>query len=105
MTWRLKRFTPLFTTICRSQEVGQLRDQTDLRGDEEGAIQNVTGDLSNDCRGFFNHLGLRFHCWWVSQGRKQADRPQLQSGGLSEGAGGGTENGAAANIAEALLWQ
>jgi hypothetical protein len=56
MTCRLKRFTPLFTTICRSQEVGQLRDQTDLQGDEEGAIQNVTGDLSNDCRGFLTIL-------------------------------------------------
>ncbi len=53
---RLKRFTPLFTTICRSQEVGQVGDQTALRENEEGAIRNVTGDLSNDHRGFLTIL-------------------------------------------------
>jgi hypothetical protein len=52
MTCRFKQFTPLFTTICRSQEVGQLSDQTALQGGEEGVIQNVTGDLSDDRRGF-----------------------------------------------------
>jgi hypothetical protein len=56
MTCRLKRFTQLFTTICRSQEVGQLSDQTALRGDKEGAIQNVTGDLSDDRRDFLTIL-------------------------------------------------
>jgi hypothetical protein len=40
--------------ICRSQEVGS--DQTALRGDEEGAIQNVTGDLSDEHRGFLTIL-------------------------------------------------
>jgi hypothetical protein len=42
----------LFITICRSQEVSQLNDQTALRGDEEGAIQNVAGDHSDDRRDF-----------------------------------------------------
>jgi hypothetical protein len=55
MCW-LKWFTPLFTTICCSQEVGQLSDQTALRRDEEGAIQNVTDNLSDDCRGFLTIL-------------------------------------------------
>jgi hypothetical protein len=102
MTCWLKRFTPLFTTICHSQEVGQLSDQTALWGDEEGAIQNVTGHLSDDRRGFLTILDNVLTVGGSARGKKQADRPQLQSGGLSEGAGGGMENGAAANVAEAL---
>ncbi len=102
MTCRFKQFTPLFTTICRSQEVGQLSDQTALQGGEEGAIQNLTGDLSNDCRGFSIILDNVLTVGGSARGEKQADRPQLQPGGLPEGAGGGTENGAAANVAEAL---
>ncbi len=47
---------PLFTTICRSQEVGQVGNQTALWENEEGAIQNVTGDLSDDRRGFLTIL-------------------------------------------------
>ncbi len=39
-----------------------------------------------------------------ARGEKRSRRPQPQSGGLPEGAGGGTENGAAANNAKAL-WQ
>jgi hypothetical protein len=42
----------LLITICCFQEVSQLNDQTALRGDEEGAIQNVAGDHSDDRRGF-----------------------------------------------------
>jgi hypothetical protein len=53
---QLKQFMPLFTTICRSQEVGQVSDQTALREDKEGVIQNVTGDLSDDRRGFLTIL-------------------------------------------------
>jgi hypothetical protein len=53
---RLKQFTPLFTTICSSQEVSQVGNQTALRGDEEGAIENVPGDHSNDRRGFITIL-------------------------------------------------
>ncbi len=102
MTCRFKQFTPLFTTICRSQEVGRLSDQTALRGDEGGAIQNVTGDLSDDRRGFLTILDNILTVGGSARGEKQACRPQLQSGGLPEGAGGGTENGAAANVAEAL---
>jgi hypothetical protein len=47
-----KRFKPLFTRICRSQEVSQLSDQTALCEDEEGAIQNVPGNHSDDRCGF-----------------------------------------------------
>jgi hypothetical protein len=53
---RLKRFTPLFTTICRSQEVGQVGDQTALQENEEGAIRNMIGDLSDDRRSFLTIL-------------------------------------------------
>ena len=93
---------PLFTTICRFHEVGQIGDQTALRENEEGAIQNVTGDLSNDRRGFLTILDNVLTVGGSARGEKQADRPQLQSGGLPEGAKGGTENDAAANVAEAL---
>jgi hypothetical protein len=56
MTCRLKQFTIFFTTICCSQEVGQLSDQTALQGDEEGAIQNMAGDPSDDRHGFLTIL-------------------------------------------------
>ena len=99
---RLKRFTPFFTTICRSQEVGQVGDQTALRENEEGAIRNVTGDLSNDRRGFLTILDNVLTLGGSARGEERSRRPQPQSAGLPEGAGGGTENGAAANVAEAL---
>ncbi len=102
MTCRFKQFTLFFTTICRSQEVGQLSDQTALQGGEEVAIQNVTGDLSDDRRGFSTILDNVLTVGGSARGKKQADRPQLPSGGLPEGAGGGMKNGAAANVAEAL---
>jgi hypothetical protein len=66
MTCWFKQFTLFFTTICHSQEVSQLSDQTALQEGEEGAIQNVTGDLSDDHRGFLTILD----CWWVGQGQK-----------------------------------
>jgi hypothetical protein len=56
MTSRLKPFMPLFTTICRFHEVRQIGDQTALQENEEGAIHNLTGDLSNDRRGFLTIL-------------------------------------------------
>jgi hypothetical protein len=62
----------------------------------------VTGDLSNDRRGFLTILDNVLTVVGSARGEKQADRPQLQSGGLPEGAGGGTENGAAVNVAAAL---
>ncbi len=37
-----------------------------------------------------------------ARGEERSRQPQPQSGGLPEGAGGGTRNGAAANVAEAL---
>ncbi len=97
MTCRFKRFTLFFTTISRSQEVGQLSDQTALQGGEEGAIQNVTGDLSDDRCRFLTILDNALTVGGSARGKKQADRPQLP-----EGAGGGMKNGAAANVAEAL---
>ncbi len=48
MMCQLKRFTLLFTRICRFQEVVQLSAQTSLQGDEEGVIQNVPGNHSDD---------------------------------------------------------
>ncbi len=62
----------------------------------------MTGDLSDDRHGFLTILDYVLAVGGSARGEKQADRPQLQSGGLSEGAGGGTENGAAVNVAEAL---
>jgi hypothetical protein len=102
MMCRLKQFMPLFTTICRFHEVGQIGDQTALRENEEGAIQNVTGDLSDDRRGFLTILDnvLTVGVW--ARGEERSRRSQSRSAGLLEGAGGGTENGAAANVAEAL---
>jgi hypothetical protein len=102
MTCWFKQFTLFFTTICHSQDVGQLSDQTALREGEEGAIQNVTGDLSYDRRGFLTILDNVLTIGGSARGEKQAARPQLPSGGLPEGVGGGTKNGAAANVAEAL---
>jgi hypothetical protein len=94
--------TPFFTRICCSQEVGQLSDQTALRGDEEGAIQNVPGDHSDDLRGFFTISDNVLIFGGSAGGEEQAGQPQPQFRGLPEGAGGGTKNGAAANFAEAL---
>jgi hypothetical protein len=99
---RLKRLTPFFTTICRSQEVGQVGDQTALRENEEGAIRNVTGDLSNDRRGFLTILDNVLTLGGSAKGEERSRWPQPQSAGLPEGAGGGTKNGAPANVAKAL---
>ncbi len=99
---RLKQFMPLFTTICRFHEVSQIGDQTALQENEEGVIQNVTGDLSDDCRGFLTILDnvLTVGVW--PRGEERSRQPQSQSAGLTEGAGVGTKNGAPANVAKAL---
>ncbi len=68
---------PLFTTICHFHEVGKIGDQTALRENEEGAIQNVTGDLSDDRRGFLTILDNILTVGGLARGEKQADRPQL----------------------------
>jgi hypothetical protein len=86
MLCRLKWFKTLFTTICRSQEVGQLSNQTALRGDEEGAIQNVAGDHSDDRRGCFIILDIVLTVNGSAGREERARRPQPQSGGLPEGA-------------------
>jgi hypothetical protein len=64
MCW-LKRFTQFFTRICPFQEVGQLSNQTALKGDEEGTIRNVPGDHSVDPHGFLTISDNVSHCWWV----------------------------------------
>ncbi len=48
----------------------------------------MTGNLSNDCRGFLTILDNVLTVGGSARGKKQADQPQLQSGGLPEGAGG-----------------
>jgi hypothetical protein len=99
---QLKRFTPLFTKICCFQEVGQLSDQTALRGVDEGVIQNVPGDHSDDCHSFLTISDNVLNVGGSARGKKQASRNQPQSGVLPLGAGGGTKNGMMANFAEAL---
>jgi hypothetical protein len=99
---QLKWFTLLFTRICRFQEVVQLSAQTSLQGDEEGAIQNVPGDHSDDRQSFLTILDDVLNVGGSAGGKKQASRHQTQSGGLPVRAGGGTKNGTPANVAEAL---
>jgi hypothetical protein len=53
---QLKRFMLLFTSICSSQEVSQVSYQAALRGEEEGAIQNVSGGHSDDRLSFLKTL-------------------------------------------------
>jgi hypothetical protein len=105
MMCQLKRFMPLFTTICCSQEVGQVGDQTALRENKEGAIQNLTGDLSDDRHGFLTILDNILTVGGSARGEELSRGPQPQSAGLPEGAGGGTKNGLPANVAEALQQQ
>ncbi len=99
---QLKRVTLLFTRICLFQEVGQLSDQTALKGDEEEAIQNVPGDHSDDRHSFLTILDNVLNVGGLAGGKKQASRHQTQSGGLPLWAGGGTKNGTAANVVKAL---
>jgi hypothetical protein len=74
------------TVHCRFQEVGQLSDQTALRGDDEGAIQNVPGDHSDDCHSFLTILDNVLNVGGSAGGAKQASRHQPQSGSLPVGA-------------------
>ncbi len=99
---QLKWFTLLFTRICRFQEVVQLSAQTSLQGDEEGAIQNVPGDQSDDRQSFLTILDNVLNVVGRPGGKNQASRHQTQSGGLPVWAGGGTKNCTPANVAEAL---
>ncbi len=93
---------PSFTRICRFQEVGQLSNQTALRGYEEGAIQNVPGDHSDDRHSFLTISDNVLNVGGLAGGKKQGSRHEPQSGGLPVGAGGGMKNDAVANFAEAL---
>jgi hypothetical protein len=88
--------------ICRFQEVGQLSNQTALLGDE-GVIQNVSGNHSDDHRGFLTISDNVLIVGGSVGGKKQASRQQPQSGGLPVGAGGGKKNGTAVNFAKAQL--
>jgi hypothetical protein len=99
---RLKWFMPLLTRICGFQDVGQLSNQTAFRGDEEGTIQNVPGDHSDDHHSFLTISDNVLNVGGSAGGKKQASRHQPQSGCLPVGAGGGRKNGSATNFAEAL---
>jgi hypothetical protein len=101
---QLKQFTPFFTRICSSQEVGQVSDQTALQEDEEAAIQNVPGNQSDDHIGLLIILDNILPVGKSAGGKERAGWPQPQSGGLPEGAEGGKKNGAAANFSEVLQW-
>jgi hypothetical protein len=79
---RLKQFTLLFTRICRFQEVSQLSDQTALQGDEEGSIQNVPGNHSDDRHSFLTTLDNVLNVGGSAGGKKQASQHQTQSGRL-----------------------
>jgi hypothetical protein len=59
----------------------------------------VPGDHSDDRHGFFTILNNVLTVGRLARGKKRAGRPQPQSGGLPEKAGGGAKNGTAANIA------
>jgi hypothetical protein len=91
---------PLFTRICRFHEVGQLSNQTALRGDDEG--ENEPGDHSDDRRGFLTISDNVLTVGGSAGGEKQASWHQPQSGGLPVEAVGGTKNSAAVNFAEVL---
>jgi hypothetical protein len=82
---RLKWFMPLFTRICRFQEVGQLSDQTALRGDEEGAIQNLPSDHSDDRHSFLTILDNVLNVGGSAGGKsKLADISLNQEASLEE---------------------
>jgi hypothetical protein len=102
---QLKWFTPLFTRICSSQEVGQVSNQTALRGEELGVIRNLSGDHSDNCLSFLTILDNNLTFEEPAGGKERADWPQPQSGGLPEGAGGDAKNGLAVNFTEALWRQ
>jgi hypothetical protein len=73
-----------------------------LQGEEEGALKNVSGNHSNDRLGFLTILDIVSTVGESAGGNERAGWPQPQLGGLPEGAGGVTKNGAAANFAVAL---
>jgi hypothetical protein len=62
----------------------------------------MLGDHNDDRCCFLPILDIVLTVGGSARGEKRSHRPQPQSGGLPEGAGGGTENGAAVNVAEAL---
>jgi hypothetical protein len=97
----VKRFTPLFTRICRFQEVGQLSDQTALRGDNcsNPECARQSGD---DRHSFLTIWDNVLNVGGSAGGKKQASRHQPQSGGLPVGVGGGTKNGTTANFAKSI---
>jgi hypothetical protein len=76
--------------ICSSQEVGRVSNQTALRGDKEGVIQNVPGDHSKDRHGFLTILDNVLTVGESAGGEERAGRPEPQSGCLL-GAGEGVK--------------
>ncbi len=57
----------------------QLRDKTALRGEEEGAIQNVPGDHCDDRRSFLTISDNVLTVGGLARGKNQASWPQPQS--------------------------
>jgi hypothetical protein len=101
MCW-LKQFMLFFTRILPLSGSQPAERSNALRGDEEGAIQNVPGDHSDDRHSFLTISDNVLNVGGLAGGKKQASWHQPQSGGLPGGAGGSMKNGAAANFAEAL---
>jgi hypothetical protein len=64
----------------------------------------VPGNHKDDRHGFLTISDNVLTVGGLAGAEKQAGRPQPQSGGLPEGAGGGKKNGAEANFAKTLLW-
>jgi hypothetical protein len=56
-------------------EVGQVGDQTALQENKEGAIQNMTGDLSDDRSGFLTILDNVLTVGVSARGKERSRRP------------------------------
>jgi hypothetical protein len=69
------------------KEVGQVGNQTALRGDEERATENLQGNHSNDCHGFLTILDNILTVGESTGSEEQAGWPNPNPGGLLEDAG------------------
>jgi hypothetical protein len=71
--------------------VGNVGNQTVIRGDEEGAIENVRGDHSDDRRGFLTIWDNVLTVGESIRGEERAGWSHPHPGGLLEEMGGGCE--------------
>ncbi len=78
-------------------------DQTALQGDEEGAVENMQGDHSDDRSGLLPILDYVLTVSDSAGGKEWAGQPQPYQGDLLEGAGVGMKSGMALNFAE-VFW-